>query len=165
VTIKNAVVWNVALCRSCVNRRFGLQSAATCSSWFLALGFFYPEDGYYTFPRNAGSYKIYTAQHPRRRLSSLFSSFIVLFIKRFRKLFYFLICFMKCCLRYPHVDFATERASSPVTACGSKIPARPTIRQCNIFPSLREGTGCLAPNPMQRCYLKSQHASITGSSL
>jgi hypothetical protein len=35
VTMKNAVFWNVAI--------------ATCSHWFLALGFFYPEDGGETF--------------------------------------------------------------------------------------------------------------------
>lgn len=38
--LKNAVFWNVALCRSCVNRH-----AATCSLWFLARGFFCPGDG------------------------------------------------------------------------------------------------------------------------
>jgi hypothetical protein len=27
----------------------------TCSRWFLARGFFYPEDGGDTFPRNVGS--------------------------------------------------------------------------------------------------------------
>jgi hypothetical protein len=82
-------------CRSCVNRLFGgtyslhlqgrkihkratsvsrhrlaVQSAATCSSWFLACRFFYPEDGGDTFLRNFGSHKIYTAQHHRRRYSS-----------------------------------------------------------------------------------------------
>jgi hypothetical protein len=46
------------------------QSAATCSRWFLARGFFYPEDGGDTFLRNVGSHKIYTAPHPRRRNSS-----------------------------------------------------------------------------------------------
>jgi hypothetical protein len=64
--MKNAVFWDVVSCRSCVNRRFGgtyrlhLQGrkiceretsvdAATCSRWFLAHGFFYPEDGGDTF--------------------------------------------------------------------------------------------------------------------
>jgi hypothetical protein len=67
---------------SCVNRRFGrtyrlhlqgrkigervLQTAATCSRWFLAHGFFYPEDGGDTFLRNIGSHKICTAPRPRR---------------------------------------------------------------------------------------------------
>jgi hypothetical protein len=32
-------------------------AAATCSSWFLALGFFYPEDGGNTFLRIVGSHK------------------------------------------------------------------------------------------------------------
>jgi hypothetical protein len=45
-------------------------AAATCSRWFLARGFFYPEDGGDTFLRNVGSHKIYTTPHPRRRHSS-----------------------------------------------------------------------------------------------
>jgi hypothetical protein len=45
-------------------------AAATCSRWFLARGFFYHKDGDDTFLRNVGSYKIYTAPHPRRRHSS-----------------------------------------------------------------------------------------------
>jgi hypothetical protein len=40
------------------------QTAATCSRWFLARGFFYPEDGDGTFLRNVGLHKIYTATHP-----------------------------------------------------------------------------------------------------
>jgi hypothetical protein len=44
--------------------------AITCSRWFLASGFFYPEDGGDTFLRNVSSYKIYTAPHLRRRNSS-----------------------------------------------------------------------------------------------
>jgi hypothetical protein len=86
VTMKNAVFWDVAPCRSCVNRRFGgtyslhLQGrkiageepdADACSPWFLARRFFYPEDGGDTFLRNVGSHKIYTAPHPRGRHSSL----------------------------------------------------------------------------------------------
>jgi hypothetical protein len=47
-----------------------LQSAATCSRCFLARGFFNPEDGGDMFLRNVGSYKIYTAPHPRRLHSS-----------------------------------------------------------------------------------------------
>jgi hypothetical protein len=138
VKLKNAVFWDVAPCRSCVNRRFGgtyrlhlqsrsankpnhqiqsrlllvtqclirdntihfaccllhvgyslslkmvlwscgilvnifqatQQSAATCSRWFFARGFLYPEDGGDTFLRNVGSHKMYTAPHPRRRNSS-----------------------------------------------------------------------------------------------
>jgi hypothetical protein len=70
--MKNIVFWDVALCRSCVNRRFGgmYRSAATCSRWFLAFGFFYPEDGLDIFFLNVGSHKIYTAPHPSRRHSS-----------------------------------------------------------------------------------------------
>jgi hypothetical protein len=85
-SMKNAIFWDVAPCRSCVNRRFGgthrlqLQGRKTrergtrvrCLQprWFLARGFFYPEDGGDTFLRNVGSHKIYTASHPRRRHSS-----------------------------------------------------------------------------------------------
>jgi hypothetical protein len=47
--MKNAVFWDVAPCRS----------AATCSCWFLARGFFYPEDRGDIFLRNVGSHKIY----------------------------------------------------------------------------------------------------------
>jgi hypothetical protein len=46
------------------------QSATTYSRWFLAHGFFYPEDGDDTLLRNVGPYKIYTAPYPRRRHSS-----------------------------------------------------------------------------------------------
>jgi hypothetical protein len=46
------------------------QSAATCSRWFTALGFFYPEDGGDTFLRNVAWRKIYIAPHPRRRHAS-----------------------------------------------------------------------------------------------
>jgi hypothetical protein len=42
-------------------------AAATCPHWFLARGFFYPEDGGDTFLRNVGSHKIYTEPHPRRQ--------------------------------------------------------------------------------------------------
>jgi hypothetical protein len=52
--------------------RFGsASSAVTCSRWFFARGFFYPEDGGDTILRNVGSIDhIYTAPHPRRRHSS-----------------------------------------------------------------------------------------------
>jgi hypothetical protein len=43
---------------------------AAYSLWFLAPGFFYPEDEGDTFLRNVGSHKYYTVTHPRRRLSS-----------------------------------------------------------------------------------------------
>jgi hypothetical protein len=55
---------------SLLNTRRCKQSATTCSRWFLARGFFCPEDGDNKFLRNVGSYKIYTAPHPRRRHSS-----------------------------------------------------------------------------------------------
>jgi hypothetical protein len=47
--------------------RLVAPSAAICSRWFLARGFLYPADGGYTFLRNIGSHKIYTAPHPRKR--------------------------------------------------------------------------------------------------
>jgi hypothetical protein len=47
VTMKNAVFWDVALCRSLVNQSF------------------YPEDAGDTFLRNISSHKIYTVPHPR----------------------------------------------------------------------------------------------------
>jgi hypothetical protein len=50
--------------------RLVAQSAATCSHWLLARGFFYPEDEGDKFIRNVGWHKIYTAPHPRRRHSS-----------------------------------------------------------------------------------------------
>jgi hypothetical protein len=43
--------------------------AATCSRWFLARGFLYPEDRGDTFLRNVVSHEVYTAPHPKRRLS------------------------------------------------------------------------------------------------
>jgi hypothetical protein len=36
-------------------------AAATCSRWFLARKFFYPEDGGDTILRNVGSHRNYTA--------------------------------------------------------------------------------------------------------
>jgi hypothetical protein len=83
VTMKNVVVRDVAPCRSCVNRRFGgtcnlhLQSAATCSRWFLARGSFYPENGGDTFLRNVGSQKIYNVPHPK---DGILQDFYPLFI-------------------------------------------------------------------------------------
>jgi hypothetical protein len=47
--MKNSVFWDVPPCRSCVT-----QSAATYSRWFLARGFFYPENGSDMFLRNVG---------------------------------------------------------------------------------------------------------------
>jgi hypothetical protein len=104
VTMKNAIFWDVAPCcylltlvpRSqislpCRKRRYvppkhrfisqdlhsaTSQSAATCSRWFLAFGFLYPEDGGDTLLRNVGSFhRIYTAPHPRRRHSSKLNFF------------------------------------------------------------------------------------------
>jgi hypothetical protein len=55
---------------------FSGTAAATCSRWFFARGFFYPEDGGDTILRNVGSIDhIYTAAHPRRRHSSFSQAF------------------------------------------------------------------------------------------
>jgi hypothetical protein len=86
VTMKNAILWDVAPCRSCVNRRFGgmyrfyLQgrkigergTSVSCSHLLTLVPceFFYPEEGGDTFLWNVSSNKIYTVPHPRRRHSS-----------------------------------------------------------------------------------------------
>jgi hypothetical protein len=57
--------------------RLVAQSAATCSRWVSARGFFYPEDGGYRFLRNCGYRKNYTAPHPRRRHSFYYIKFTV----------------------------------------------------------------------------------------
>jgi hypothetical protein len=55
-----------------MNATAAASSAATCSRWFFARGFFYPEDGGDTILLNVGSIDhIYTAPHPRRRHSPL----------------------------------------------------------------------------------------------
>jgi hypothetical protein len=46
------------------------KAVDTCSRWFLARGYLYPEDGSDAFFRNVGLHNIYTALHPRRRYSS-----------------------------------------------------------------------------------------------
>jgi hypothetical protein len=62
----NPVLWDVAPCRSCMNRRFGgTYRLHLQGTWFLARGFFCPEDGGDTFVRNVGSHKIYIEPHPR----------------------------------------------------------------------------------------------------
>jgi hypothetical protein len=76
VIMKNAVLWDVAPCRSCVNRRFGgtyrlriqgRKIREQGSRWLQTEPpVFYPEDGGDTFLRNVGSHKIYTAPHPIR---------------------------------------------------------------------------------------------------
>jgi hypothetical protein len=86
ITVKNAVFWDVAPCRSCVNRRFGgtyplhlqgrkiRERGTTCShlhTLFLARGFFYPEAGDDTFLRNV-SHKIYTEFLAEIKLTRLF---------------------------------------------------------------------------------------------
>jgi hypothetical protein len=42
-----------------------LQSAVTCSRWFLGRGFFSSEDGGDMFLRNVGLHKFYAASHPK----------------------------------------------------------------------------------------------------
>jgi hypothetical protein len=76
--MKNAVFWDVAPGRYCINRRFGrtyhfhlqasgcsLQPPAHAGS-YLADFFIYPEDGGDTFLRNVCLHNIYTAPHHRR---------------------------------------------------------------------------------------------------
>jgi hypothetical protein len=62
VTVKNFFFWDVAPCRSYVNRRFG-------EIYRLHLQGRKIRDGGDTFLRNVGSRKIYMAPHPRRRHS------------------------------------------------------------------------------------------------
>jgi hypothetical protein len=83
VIMKNAVFWDVAPCRSCVNRRFGgifrlhlegkkiRERGTSVKMWLQTTrGFSYPEDGGETFFRNVGSHRIYTVPHGRRLHSS-----------------------------------------------------------------------------------------------
>jgi hypothetical protein len=51
-------------------KRAEVIGSSHLSHWFLAHGFFCPEDGGDTFLRNFGSHEMYTAAHPRRRNSS-----------------------------------------------------------------------------------------------
>jgi hypothetical protein len=82
---KNAVFWDVAPCRYCVNRLVGgiyrlhlqgrkiRERGTSVSRWQApahARGFFYPEDGGDIFLRYVGLHNIYTAPHPRRRRTS-----------------------------------------------------------------------------------------------
>jgi hypothetical protein len=62
---------NIAYVRFEVSTAVTMQNAAaTCSRWFSARGFFYPEDGGDTSLRNVCLHNIYTAPHPRRQHSS-----------------------------------------------------------------------------------------------
>jgi hypothetical protein len=76
LAIKNSVFWDMAPCRSCMNRRFGGTYRPHLHGWEILEeepawgGGCYLEDGGNTFPRNVGSHKIYTASHHRRRRSS-----------------------------------------------------------------------------------------------
>jgi hypothetical protein len=55
--------------------RLSIESAATCSLWFLARGFFYLEDGGDTFLRNVGSQELHGARSDKT------SFFIVTVVK------------------------------------------------------------------------------------
>jgi hypothetical protein len=85
VTMKNAVFWDVAPCRSYVSRHFWgtyclhlvgrkIRERGTCVSRWLQTAhpreFYYREEGGHTFLRNVGSHKIYTAPYPRTQHSS-----------------------------------------------------------------------------------------------
>jgi hypothetical protein len=91
-TMKNAVLWDVAPCESCKNRRFGgnlspsemtrARKCYTVANWQSVSNrltllqarcyFFYPEDEGDTFLRNVGFYKTHTMPHPRRWHSSIY---------------------------------------------------------------------------------------------
>jgi hypothetical protein len=69
VTVPTVRSWMSAISHDL--NEYKSSSAATCSRWFFARGFFYPEDVDDTILRNVGSIDhIYTAPHPRRRHSS-----------------------------------------------------------------------------------------------
>jgi hypothetical protein len=53
------------------------KSASEESAWFLARGFFYPEDGGDTFLRNVGSHKIYTVTSQK---TAFFKNCIIIII-------------------------------------------------------------------------------------
>jgi hypothetical protein len=72
MTMKNEVFWDVASYRSCV------QTAATCSHWFLVRRFFYPEDGGDMFLRNDGSYNLHGATS--QKTVFLIISFLILIL-------------------------------------------------------------------------------------
>jgi hypothetical protein len=50
--------------------QMAISLLATCSRWFLARGFFYPDVGGDTLLRNVCSHKIHMEPHSRRRQSS-----------------------------------------------------------------------------------------------
>jgi hypothetical protein len=70
VTMKNAVFWDVAPCRSCeLNRRFGRTyrlSGATCSRWFRSRIFLPWRLRRYVSPKRRSIHEIYTAPHPQK---------------------------------------------------------------------------------------------------
>jgi hypothetical protein len=62
--MKNAVFWDVTPCRSCVNRRFG-------GTYHVHLRGRKIRERGTNVAADVDSHKIYTASHPRRRLSSM----------------------------------------------------------------------------------------------
>jgi hypothetical protein len=95
VTMKNAVFWDVAPCRSSVNRRFGgtyrllfrveksrarnQHTAATCSRWFLARDFSTLKMEAIGSSETSGN-KIYTAPQLRRLMKQIYSHKITIAI-------------------------------------------------------------------------------------
>jgi hypothetical protein len=94
VTMKNAAFWDVSLCRPCVNRRsclqplargffypedggYTFQTAATCSHWFLARGFFCPEDAGDAFLRTSHKTSFSIAEEIYSNIYIYFFFFIV----------------------------------------------------------------------------------------
>jgi hypothetical protein len=84
--IKNVIFWNVTLCGSCKNRRFGRRYRlhhqggknqrarywilSTVTAEIPSTDTFLPDERCGMFLRNVGCYKSHTASHPRRWHSS-----------------------------------------------------------------------------------------------
>jgi hypothetical protein len=66
----NAVFWEVTPCGSCKNRRFGGTFASITKVTRIGDSS-PPDDEGARFLRNFSSYKSHTAQHPKRRHSSV----------------------------------------------------------------------------------------------
>jgi hypothetical protein len=85
VTMKTAVFWDVAACRSCVNRPFGgkcrlhlqgrkiRERGASVSKWLQSVADFSTLKMEVIRSSETSAHKIYTAPHPRRR-HSLYSN-------------------------------------------------------------------------------------------
>jgi hypothetical protein len=100
-----------------------LQTAATCPRWFLAPGFFYPEDGDDTFLRNVGSHKIYMAPHPRRRHSSWYMT-LRTFLRNENRLKTRAVYINECLVKNQDVEWGRRKFGNMQTwkiSCGNLI--------------------------------------------